>query len=167
VLRFEQDYNPRSPVSGSQRVSEAPTGVFFNSCSCLCQTRPGHEDSHLAIAVVQTRRQSGALFRPVPHAPAGHHRIMKSGPSGGRLRPDGRHRRPARTWCREPGDQCGPGHPKAPPTVAPCGEARTADAASVGAPRRPSRSIFKAVSAVMGTGFKSRWLVGETPAPIS
>src|SRR5215207_5601044 len=59
---------------------------------------------------------------------------MKSGPGGGRLRPDGRYRRLARAWCREPGDQCGPGYPKAPPTVAPCREARTADAASAGAP---------------------------------
>ncbi|MCC2629333.1 MAG: hypothetical protein K0S14_2983, partial [Thermomicrobiales bacterium] len=30
VLRFEQDDNPKSPVIGSQRVSEAPTGEFFN-----------------------------------------------------------------------------------------------------------------------------------------
>src|SRR5215217_1778097 len=38
-----------------------------------------------------------------------------------------------------------PGHPTAPPTVVPCGEARTADAASAGAPgvrpRRHSRQL--------------------------
>jgi hypothetical protein len=70
----------------------------------------------------------------VSHALVGHHRAMKSGRGGGRLPPGGRHRRPARAWCREPADQCGPGHPKAPPTVAPCGEARKADSVSAGAP---------------------------------
>jgi hypothetical protein len=30
VRRFEQGYNPKSNVSGSGRVSEAPIGEFFN-----------------------------------------------------------------------------------------------------------------------------------------
>ena len=80
------------------------------------------------------RRSTGALFRPVPHAPMGHHRIMKLGRVGRRLPPGDRRRRSARAWCREPADQCDPGHPKAPPTVAPCGEARPADSAAAGAP---------------------------------
>ena len=90
-----------------------------------------------------------AIFRPVPHAPVGHHRVMKRGCVGDRLPSGGRRHRPPHAWCREPVDPCGLGDPKAPLTVAPSREARTADSTSVGAPAA-ARSIFKAGRAVIG-----------------
>jgi hypothetical protein len=61
VLRFEQDFNPKSNVCGSRRIPGAPTGVFFNTLgrygnrsqnSLMAWGRRWHDRHDQAVVVV-------------------------------------------------------------------------------------------------------------------